>query len=109
MNPGNMVPQRVPRPVHYTDGSLSREIEEHDDWDVSDDEDMRRFKEGFAYKKPPSIGEVLAKLANIIELTEVARIALLAGKESDIIKVSSVLLYSVITPLEEIEKELARL
>lgn len=109
MNPGNMVPQRVPRPVHYTDGSLSREIEEHDDWDVSDDEDMMRFKEGFAYKKPTSILDIRDRLGNIIELAEVARIALLAGKESDVVKVSNVIFFSIITPLEEIEKELAKL
>jgi hypothetical protein len=95
--------------MKYTDGSDSREVEEHDDWDVSDDEDMKKFKEGFAYKKPVSILDIRDKLVNIIELAEVARIALLAGKEHEIVKVSNVLFFSVITPLEQIEKELALL
>jgi hypothetical protein len=109
MNPHNFVPSRLPRPMKYTDGSDSREVEEHDDWDVSDDEDLKKFKEGFAYKKPVSVMDIRDKLVNIIELIDVSRVALLAANEREIVKVANVLFFHVITPLEQLEKEIEQL
>jgi hypothetical protein len=95
--------------MKYTDGSDSREVEEHDDWDVSDDEDLKKFKEGFAYKKPVSVMDIRDKLVNIIELIDVSRVALLAANEREIVKVANVLFFHVITPLEQLEKEIEQL
>lgn len=108
MTPHNMVPSRVPRQVQYTDGTPSREVEDDENWDVEDREEMKKLKEGFAYKKPSSIIDLRDRLTNVINLTEIVRISLLA-RENDPIKASNVIFFSVTSELEEIEKELARL
>ncbi len=102
MNPQNFVTSKLTRATKYTDGSDSREVE---DWD---DEETKKFNEGFAYRKPPSILDIRDKLINIIDLTEVVRMAL-DKVDSSQVKISNVLYFSVIMSLEEIEKELARL
>ena len=108
MTPHNMVPSRVPRQVQYTDGTPSREVEDDENWDVEDKEEMKKLKEGFAYRKPSSALQLRDRLINVIELVEVARISLLS-KENNPLKVANVLYFNVTTELEEIEKELARL
>ena len=108
MTPYNMVPQRVPRQMHYTDGSPSREVEDDDDWEATGEEEMNKLHQGIAYKKPVSIIDLRDRIINTIALIDVARTALLAD-EHDPIKVCNVLFFGAILELERIEKELARI
>jgi len=103
MTPSNMIPQRVPRQVHYTDGTPSREGE-----DDEDDEISRQYYEGFGYKKPSTALELRDRINNLMDLIEIVRISLLA-KENDCDKASNVLYFKVYSELQEIEKELKRL
>ena len=91
------------KPVNYTDGSTSREIEEIDE---HMEEERKRYFEGFAYKKP-TILDMRARLNNVTHLIDVCRSSL-QSTDYDAGKIANVLFFSVILELEEINKELAR-
>lgn len=105
MIPSNFIPTGKLKQMKYTDGTPSREVDE--EWE--DDEEMEKFKKGFAYQKP-SIIDLRDELVRLIELVDVASTALIASPHPiDPIKVYGVMHSQVIPKLQEIEKELARL
>ena len=103
MNPQNFISPRVPqmKRVDYTDGTPSREVE--------DEEEMDKFKKGFAYKKP-SIMNVRDEINNLICLIDVASSSLMAPHPYiDPTRVHCVLSVQVIGKLKELEQELTQL
>lgn len=110
MTPHNMVPSRVPRQVRYTDGTPSREVEDDEDWDVEDKEEMKKLKEGFAYKKKPNLMDVRDELNRLEELLDVISTALLADNTTATpLKVYGAIQTQVLPKIKELEQELARL
>ena len=103
MTPQNFISPRISqmKRVDYTDGTPSREVE--------DDEEMDKFKKGFAYKKP-SIMNVRDEIDNLICLIDVASAALMAPHPYlDQTKVHCVLSIQITQKLRELEQELAQL
>jgi len=103
MIPSNFIPAgpiKKQRFIPYTDGSPSREVE---------DELMKEFTEGLAYRKP-SILNVRDALDDICDLLQVTSYSLMADKPSmNPLYVHNILQMHVIPKLVELEKELARL
>ena len=109
MIPQNFVQGNLPRhrQLQYTDGTPSREVEDDEE---EDNEEMEKFKKGFAHKKKPSVLDVRDALCNLAELVDVAAAALMAPSPyTDPLKVYNIMQLHVIPKIKELEEELARL
>lgn len=111
MIPSNFIPGgsgRPMRPVHYTDGTPSREVE--DDWEMSGSEEMRELQEKCKKKTPINILDLRDELNNVVDLLNVCATSLMSkSEERNCISVSNILVIQVISKIKEIEQELARL
>ena len=111
MIPSNFIPagpgKRL-KPVDYNDGTPSREVEEQEEWD-NNSEEMKKFKEGFAYRKP-SIMNVRDNLNNLHELLDVISLALMVDNtELQPVKVFGAIQLHILPKIKELEQELARI
>ncbi len=111
MIPSNFIPggsARPMRPVNYTDGTPSREVE--DDWETTGSEEMKALHEKCKKKHIVNITEIRDELNNTVDLLDVCATSLLSkSEERNCISVSNILVIQVISKLKEIEQELARL
>ena len=101
MTPQNSVPSRIPRPVPYTDGSLSREYE--------DSEEEKKFLKGLSYKNP-SILNVRDELKDLNELLDVISSSLMCDpKYFHPLEIYNVIQLQIIPKIKALEEELANL
>lgn len=100
-------PAKHLRQIKYTDGTPSREVE---DKEPEETEVMKEFREGFAYRKKPSVIDIRDSLCNLYQLIDAISAGLMAEPPyTDPQIVYNVLQINVIPKLKELEQELAKL
>lgn len=97
------------KPVNYTDGTPSREVE-NDDWEATGGDEMNKLYDKIIKKTPKaSILDIRDQITNLLDVLRVCTAAILTDNATDAVLCSAAntLHFQVSEKLKLIEEELA--